>query len=268
MTNIMEDGTSSWKKVAPDYIACLRGGPKVSRDTLRYKVLLPTLFEILGDLKGQTVLDAGCGEGYVTRQMVDRGAREVVGVDILEEMIKEARRNNRGYEDKVSYIVTDLRTTLPFKRVRWFDVVLLNMVLHNVDDADAVFQNLRGVLRAGSRLVLSILHPCFEFEQGHRQRLHQLDSGEGEMVFEVTQAYSKPHHFPRGCFWSDRKKLRHYHRPLEYYLNLLGQHGFSCDGVREPLLSRRQTRAGRSDYHATLIPRFVFFEGRYLNASG
>lgn len=59
-----------------------------------------TLFHLLGDLKGLDLLDLACGEGIYARQFKDLGARNVLGVDISEEMIKLAEEeellNPRG----------------------------------------------------------------------------------------------------------------------------------------------------------------------------
>ena len=56
-----------------------------------------TLFQLLGDVRGKTVLDMACGEGFYTRLLKRAGASAVTGVDISEEMIRlaenqEARR--------------------------------------------------------------------------------------------------------------------------------------------------------------------------------
>lgn len=50
----------------------------------------PTIFNALPDLRGQAVLDLGCGLGDQAAELVARGAR-VTGVDINEELLREAR---------------------------------------------------------------------------------------------------------------------------------------------------------------------------------
>ena len=54
-----------------------------------------TLFEILGDIRGQCVLDLACGEGFYTRKIKQARARAVTGVDISAEMIKLAEEEER-----------------------------------------------------------------------------------------------------------------------------------------------------------------------------
>jgi 2-polyprenyl-3-methyl-5-hydroxy-6-metoxy-1,4-benzoquinol methylase len=50
----------------------------------------PVLWQFAGDGYGLVVLDAGCGTGYLSRKLRDRGAC-VTGVDFAERMIEIAR---------------------------------------------------------------------------------------------------------------------------------------------------------------------------------
>ena len=55
-----------------------------------------SLFEILGDIGGATVLDLACGDGFYTRRIKQAGAREVTGVDLSAEMIRLAEEEERA----------------------------------------------------------------------------------------------------------------------------------------------------------------------------
>ena len=43
---------------------------------------IPDHLELLGDLRGRSVLDLACGEGFYTRLIKKAGADRVVGVDL------------------------------------------------------------------------------------------------------------------------------------------------------------------------------------------
>jgi SAM-dependent methyltransferase len=58
--------------------------------------------------RGQRVLDAGCGSGYGCRILREAGATDVVGVDVDEETIRNARRNFGG--PGIRFIVDDCET--------------------------------------------------------------------------------------------------------------------------------------------------------------
>jgi SAM-dependent methyltransferase len=72
--------------------------------------------------RGMSVLDVGCGEGYVAEELRARGVGEAWGADIL-----DLRRDKSG-----PFALYNGRQ-LPFPDER-FDVVMLNFVLHHVPD--------------------------------------------------------------------------------------------------------------------------------------
>ena len=55
------------------------------------KYEVPEVLKEIGDIKGRKVLDLACGSGCYTRKIKEMGASVAVGVDISEQMIKNAR---------------------------------------------------------------------------------------------------------------------------------------------------------------------------------
>jgi SAM-dependent methyltransferase len=99
--------------------------------------------ELLSPRPGERILDLGCGDGALTKQLADRGCA-VVGVDASAELITAARA--LGLDARVMSA-----EDLPFRNE--FDAVFSNAVLHWIKRADAMIAGVFRALRPGGRFV-------------------------------------------------------------------------------------------------------------------
>jgi trans-aconitate 2-methyltransferase len=98
---------------------------------------------------GERVLDAGCGTGQVTATLRDRLPHgHVIALDGSPSMIERAR--SRLGEDRIEYLVADLRRPLPIDGS--VDAILSTATFHWIPDHDAMFANLAAVLTPGGQL--------------------------------------------------------------------------------------------------------------------
>jgi SAM-dependent methyltransferase len=65
--------------------------------------------QIVGEVSGLTVLDAGCGEGYLSRILMHRGAH-VTGIDISPRLVEMVRAKDPA--GNITYQVADLSQPL------------------------------------------------------------------------------------------------------------------------------------------------------------
>lgn len=121
----------------------------------------PAVFELVGEVAGLDVLDAGCGEGYCSRVLAERGPKSLVGFDASSEMIELARRQEQEERRGVRFEVGDIRN-IRFADAA-FDVAIAVFVFNylSLADTERALGELHRVLRPGGRLVFAVPHPAF-----------------------------------------------------------------------------------------------------------
>lgn len=117
----------------------------------------PALRDMLPEIQGKQVVDLGCGFGWVSRWMRERGAASVLGIDLSQSMIERARRDTN--DEGIEYRIGDLEgLQLPSAS---FDVAFSSLAFHYVRDFDLLTKCLYDCLRPGGWLIFSIEHPIF-----------------------------------------------------------------------------------------------------------
>ncbi len=103
--------------------------------------------ELRGD---ETVLDAGCGSGRVTRLLLERLPEgRVIGVDASNQMIEHARENLEEFSDRVDLIASDL---LDLDLDEQVDAIFSNATFHWILDHERLFQRLFAALKPGGTM--------------------------------------------------------------------------------------------------------------------
>jgi SAM-dependent methyltransferase len=99
---------------------------------------------------GERVLDLGCGAGRFVAALRDAGA-EPVGVELAEAALERARRNVPGADLRL----VEPDGSLPLDHGS-FDLVWCSEVLEHVGDTAHLLLEVRRVLRAGGRLLVTV----------------------------------------------------------------------------------------------------------------
>ena len=115
---------------------------------------LRLILRLAGPLRGQKVLDVGCGDGVLSLAAAEQGA-DVTGVDPDARMLDAARRRSVGATLAVRFAEGRVER-LPFPDST-FDAVLAVTVLCFVPDADTAVREMARVLKPGGRLVIGEL---------------------------------------------------------------------------------------------------------------
>lgn len=110
---------------------------------------------IVGDWRGKSVLDLGCGGGFMSEALVQRGA-EVIGVDPSEPAIAIARKHAEATGLSIDYRI-GTGESLPVATGA-VDIVLCVDVLEHVNDLDAVMDEVRRVLKPGGLFLFDTIN--------------------------------------------------------------------------------------------------------------
>jgi SAM-dependent methyltransferase len=112
-------------------------------------------------IKDARIFDLGCGEGYVSRQLINRGAASVVAIDISEKMIDSAKSIETV---GISYSVGDARSMAEYDSES-FDLVLAMFLFNylNVEESAQTIKEIFRILKPGGRFVMAVPHPSLPF---------------------------------------------------------------------------------------------------------
>lgn len=133
--------------------------------------------ELLAPSATDTVLDAGAGLGGPARFLADRFGCRVIGIDLSPLFVEVGQLLNRrtGFEDRVELRVGDI-TALPLEEAS-VDHVWTQHVAMNIADRDALYGEIRRVIRPGGRFAM------FDI----------VDAGGGDLLLPVPWA-TEVHH--------------------------------------------------------------------------
>lgn len=183
----------------------------------------PALKAMLPELAGKRVLDLGCGYGWHCRYALEQGAREVVGVDISQRMLEQARC--RTISERCRYLHMAMED-IDFPEA-CFDVVISSLALHYVRDYADVLRRVAVCLKSGGDFVFSVEHPVFT-AYGNQDWYRD---GEGRALHWPVDRYFLEGE--RQAVFLGETMVK-YHRTLTDYVDPLQRAGFTLTGLVEP----------------------------------
>ncbi|SFN17765.1 class I SAM-dependent methyltransferase [Dokdonella immobilis] len=163
--------------------------------------------------KPTTVLDIGCGEGWLARALATRGI-DVLGVDAVADLVAQARRAGGGRFEVLSHEaladgVLDTR----------FDVCVCNFSLLGEASVERLLARMPDLLVAGGALIVQTLHPpTVDPAQPYRDGWREGSWCGIDVEFQAPAPW--------------------YFRTLESWVRLFADSGLRIESLREPLHPR------------------------------
>ncbi|MDP4265793.1 MAG: class I SAM-dependent methyltransferase [Bacteroidota bacterium] len=222
-----------WNENAEAWTIIARAGFDIYRDYLN----TPAFFEILPDILGLHGIDIGCGEGYNTRLLAQKGAM-IKAIDISEIFIQKAIQEEINNPLNIDYQVASA-VALPFED-KQFDFATAFMCFMDIPETEQVLQEAFRVLKPNGFLQFSITHPCFDTprRKSLRNFLGKIYAVEAGDYFENTNGKIDEWIFSAAPLHL-RKNLRKFRTPkftrtLTQWINALVGTGFLIEQVNEP----------------------------------
>ncbi|OOH89846.1 SAM-dependent methyltransferase [Pasteurellaceae bacterium 15-036681] len=195
----------------------------------------PTMFSLLPDLNGKKVLDLGCGAGGHLLHYLSLGAEQVVGLDLSQSMIEQAKvdfAKNNIDPTAYNFYCLSMEQLAEIQESE-FDVITSSFAFHYVEDFPQLLSDISAKLVANGTLIFSQEHPIttchktgdrWEKDQNKQQVAYRLNHYREEGLRE------------RNWF---QQSFKTYHRTIATILNNLIQAEFMIEQVKEPMLAEQ-----------------------------
>lgn len=229
-----EDNAQFWVRIIREH-----------RDRYRTELTNEAVLSLVGACDGLDVLDVGCGEGYMARELARRGARHVHGIDKSAALIAAAQ----SAEVPATSFSEGDAADLPFAPAS-LDLVLANHVLNDLQDIRVPIAEVARVLRPGGRFIALMLHPCFYGYRAERTAIRRtlpVDEYFSQRAIEQT--------FEVDGITSPAPTVT-WVRPLEAYTRAITDNGLYLTSMTEPHPSEEQLAT--SQWWRENFPRPIF----------
>ena len=195
----------SWHKNAAPWIVAIEQQQIESRRLVTDRAIV----EAVISRNSSTVLDLGCGKGWLTRSLVAQGL-EVLGTDLIPVLIEQARTMGIG-----RFELADYAEIAAGKLSEKFDVVVANFSLLGDESVRGLFRSMPRLLNPDGTLIVQTLHPIFACGD-----LRYLDGWRCSSWCGFSPEFTDPPPW--------------YFRTLATWVNLFVAYGLSVVEIREP----------------------------------
>ncbi|MNW33907.1 Malonyl-[acyl-carrier protein] O-methyltransferase [compost metagenome] len=245
-----EEAIRRWDMHAENFTAKYTEEGDRSREVL----LNPALQACMGPLGGKKVLDAGCGEGYLSRKMVKAGA-SVEAVDYSIEMLRLAKERTSSALG-ITYHHGNLEKLEMFGD-QSFDLIVSNMVIQDLAQYEQAIAEMQRLLVPGGRFIFSILHPCFQTPQSG-----WVKDETGKKLYWKVDQYFNEGPLEQAIPYDQEEKFLYFHRTLGSYVQTIIEAGLLLEGMIEPKPSAEMLEKYPHFHEDLNVTHFLIFTTR------
>lgn len=142
----------SWHENAKPWIKAIDRGEIESRIKATNKAIIDSVVTA----KAKQVLDIGCGEGWLSRELAFRGCK-VVGIDAVAELIKQASLKNTS--GNCAFKTCSYQSLEKSEFDTLFDTAVCNFSLLGDESVSQLLKKLPALLSPHGTLLIQTVHP-------------------------------------------------------------------------------------------------------------
>ena len=200
----------SWQDNAAPWIDAIA----LEKIASRVRVTNHAIIAAVNSVNPNTVLDIGCGEGWLVRALTAEGM-DVLGIDVIPTLITSAKAQGRGRYSIISYEQL-ANGGLQEK----FDALVCNFSLLGKESVESVVKSAASLLHSDGSLVIQTLHPLYS------------NNSSGTGVADYQDGWRKSSW--QGCGEGFTNPAPWYFRTLESWAQLFQRNGLRLVETREP----------------------------------
>ena len=210
-----------------------------SGDFARQHLLTPALLDLLGDVGGKQILDAGAGNGYLSRMLARMGA-SVTAIEPAAGPFRYIASREEAEPLGLQFLQQDLSTMDQFNGE--FDFTIANMVLLDIADFRPAIANCLRATKPDGAFIFSLEHPFTDV------------ADRSEVPFKITDYFTE-RAFPRAIG-------HNFHRSLETYFDALADNGAVVERIKEPRLLADVAARHLEHAWSQVLPAFIVIMAR------
>lgn len=203
----------------------------------------PIFYELLGEMKGKSILDLGCGDAKFGLELLGKGAESYIGVEGSKRMFDEASRHVNGTTASVYHSKLEDWDFMNSK----VDIVVSRLVFHYIKDLHTIFHGIYNQLKEDGKFVFSVQHPLL------LSTIESADSSKKRTNWIVDDYFSMGE---RTEPWIGEDVVK-YHRTIEEYFRLLKEAGFKVTDLREGMPKQENFEQKEDFERRKRIPLFL-----------
>lgn len=203
-------------------------------------IILPGVKKLLNIDKHKdgnyNLIDLACGQGVLERYLAPFNIHQV-GIEISKELVELAKQRNTGdnvryYQGDVTKLIDENGNLIHGLEKASFDGVTIILAIQNITPLSAVWKACYELLKPKGALVIVMMHPSFRIPQSGDWQWNEKDDRQERVMWNYLSSHEVEIKTNPGKAASKTNTI-HFHRPLQAYINTLGNASLYVDHIEE-----------------------------------